>query len=660
MQRALTTLILCAVSITPAVAQEAAPWVLGMAEMHRLDLLPEMRRSVSVGSVSSYDRTGGNDDGFSGKYSFVAKEDDGLIIADLKGPGVIYRIWTPTPSSDVMEFYFDGESTPRIAVKFRELFLGKHRPFVTPLVGYGAGGFYSYVPLAYEKSCKIKVRGQRVQFYQINYAQYPDEAPIQSWSDSNTIREDEKKAAALFAAPGSDISGQVIPEGVTGETHRTSVSLEPGKTATLFETDKGGRIAGLRISPASALAGKARDLLLRIHWDGEEKPAVICPAGDFFGYAWGKPATTSLLIGTIDNTAYCYFPMPFERSAKIELVSERKEGPAVDVKAEVVFAATPRTNREGKFYAIWRRENPTTVGKPFEFLSTEGQGHVVGCILQCQTMGEGNTYYFEGDDQTTIDGELVVHGTGSEDFFNGGWYDVPSRWEKRLSFPLSGCLGYQKHLGRTGGYRLMIGDAYAFKSSILQTIEHAATKNSLENDYCSVSYAYLAGTPTWSREILPVAERGVVDFKSFVFVPGWYVPIHAFTFRNATLGKKEEEIDGKNTRILWMKAEGVRDMFGQPFISLVCDIPAAGRYDVSIEAVKGPAQAKVQLFDREAPVGEAVDLYAPERGRGERVSLGTMMLPEGPSNLMFKLVGKNEKSEGLGFELITIQCERVN
>ncbi len=41
------------------------------------------------------------------------------------------------------------------------------------------------------------------------------------------------------------------------------------------------------------------------------------------------------------------------------------------------------------------------------------------------------------------------------------------------AMPLSGCLGYQKHLGRTGGYRLMIGDAYAFKQSIVQTIEHA-------------------------------------------------------------------------------------------------------------------------------------------------------------------------------------------
>jgi len=91
-------------------------------QLHRLDLLPRLKQSIRVGFVSSYDRTGGNDDGFSGKYSFVRKEAGGLVLADLKGPGVIHRIWTPTPTDDETEFYFDGESSPRIRLKFRDLF----------------------------------------------------------------------------------------------------------------------------------------------------------------------------------------------------------------------------------------------------------------------------------------------------------------------------------------------------------------------------------------------------------------------------------------------------------------------------------------------------------------------------------------------------------
>ncbi len=109
-------------------ADRVAP---GLAQLFRLDLLPQLKESVYVGSISSYDRTGGNDDGFSGKYSFVAQEGDGLVIADLKGPGVIYRIWTPTPTDDLLEFYFDGEKTPRIQIKFRDIFTGTQAPFVS-------------------------------------------------------------------------------------------------------------------------------------------------------------------------------------------------------------------------------------------------------------------------------------------------------------------------------------------------------------------------------------------------------------------------------------------------------------------------------------------------------------------------------------------------
>ena len=105
-------------------------WTPGIQELYRLDLLPALKESTKVASLSSYDRTGGNNDGFGGQYSYVRKEKDGLVLADLKGPGIIYRIWTPTPTDDMLEFYFDGESEPSIQVKFRELFMGKHPQFV--------------------------------------------------------------------------------------------------------------------------------------------------------------------------------------------------------------------------------------------------------------------------------------------------------------------------------------------------------------------------------------------------------------------------------------------------------------------------------------------------------------------------------------------------
>src|SRR5437879_1469575 len=202
------SLLLC-VDSSGARAEDALP--IGIEELYRVDLLPRFKASVKVASISSYDRTGGNDDGFSGKYSFVRKEGDGLVIADLKGPGVIYRIWTPTPTDDPIEFYFDGEYEPRIRMKYRELFDGSKPPFVAPISGFGSGGFYTYLPLPYKISCKVVIRAKVVQFYQINYATYPDGAKIDSFIPStlavgNASLESARKS---LGSAGQDISANV-------------------------------------------------------------------------------------------------------------------------------------------------------------------------------------------------------------------------------------------------------------------------------------------------------------------------------------------------------------------------------------------------------------------------------------------------------------------
>jgi len=212
----------------------------GLEELYRLDRLSAFKTSVKVGSVSSYDRTGGNDDGFSGTYSFVRKEADGLVLADLKGPGVIYRIWTPTPTDDVMEFLFDGESTPRVSVKFRDLFLGGHPAFPRPLVGFGGGGFYSYVPLPFEKSCVVRVRAPKVQFYQINYALYGADAGVTTFNPrlSQADLAAREKACELFRSAGTDITRFTAPPGAKVQSTKVSIKVEPNSTKTLFKTGK--------------------------------------------------------------------------------------------------------------------------------------------------------------------------------------------------------------------------------------------------------------------------------------------------------------------------------------------------------------------------------------------------------------------------------------
>ena len=166
-----------------ATAAQAQP-LPAVEQLYRLDGLPTFRSST-VGMVSSHDRTGGNDDGFEGTYSFVRKEPGGLVIADLKGPGVVTRIWTPTPSQDPIAFYFDDEPEPRIVLPVMDLFSGKAAPFLAPLSGMGAGGFYTYVPLTYQRALKVVVRSEKFNFYQLNYATYPAGTHVASYSPTD-------------------------------------------------------------------------------------------------------------------------------------------------------------------------------------------------------------------------------------------------------------------------------------------------------------------------------------------------------------------------------------------------------------------------------------------------------------------------------------------
>ncbi len=629
---------------------------IGLSELTRLDLLPQFKRSIRVGSFSSYDRTGGNDDGFSGDYSFIRKDDEGLVLAELDGPGAIYRIWTPMPTDDVFAFYFDGEAEPRLEIPFRQLFTGERQPFIAPIVGYGAGGFYCYLPITFERSIKIVARTDSIQFYQMNFAIYPDDADVTTFDgyDSAESREQLALAADLLGSAGDNISAAMAPPGSTVTTERRSLPIGAGETATLFDLAEPGRIVGLRLGPASALAGKPRDVVVRIYWDDDPEAAVVSPVGDLFGYSWGEPAMRSVMAGTADDTSYLYFPMPYDRNARIEVSSER----AIDVQGELDWTNVARSSDEGRFYALWRRENPTSVGETFTFIDTEGRGHIVGATLQAQGFAPAQTGFFEGDDQATLDGVLSIHGTGSEDFFNGGWYNVTGRWMSRVSLPLSGCLDYKNPLGRTGGYRFMLTDAYAFDQSALVTIEHSPTENSFATDYVGVTYLYSEERPTMPFAIPPAAERRVVDPERIVFRPGWSVPVDSFSFRNMTVTKIQEEFEGENTRYLKVRAEG-DDMFGPHSVGFRCELPEAGTYAVSIEAIAGPEQASVQVYRNEKAEGESVDLYRPARMMSGLVPLAELDFIEGENVVLLKLVDKNASSAVLGLDITALTFERV-
>lgn len=464
-----------------------------LKQFYDFSSLPQYEENTYSAQVSTYDRTGGNDDGFSGTYSFIRKNaDSSLVIFEQKGPGVINRFWTPTPSADTLDFYIDDSLNKAFSICYMDLFSGKVYPFIAPLCNNQLGGYYSYLPIPFNKFCKIVFRGKKTQFHQIGYRLYKSDVAVKNFSLS--LNENEKAALEKIKSVWQNPEG--IIENIKGATESQKIiTLKSGETWVAFQSGKPGRIAGFEIISQATLDTLAKNIDLKITWDDEKQPAIYCPLADYFGYAFGKASMMGLMAGSDGKNHYSWFPMPFDKSAKIELIYRKKSNDTllngVTLLVKVYLQNKKRdAAKEGKFYAAWNNENPVATGKPYTMLDVKGKGHLAGVVLQAQGLKPGMTLFFEGDDSTVVDGETRFHGTGSEDFFNGGWYALLDRWNDAMSLPLSGCLYYSTALSRTGGYRYFLTDKISFNTSLLQTIEHGPEHNLFPSDYTSVSYYY--------------------------------------------------------------------------------------------------------------------------------------------------------------------------
>jgi hypothetical protein len=615
--------------------------------LYDVSLLPEYLDSKMIAQVSSYDTTWKNDDGFSGKYSFLRRNaDSSLVIFDVKGGGVINRIWTATPTQDTLDFFIDDYQKPAFSISYTDLFLGKVFPFVGPLCGNQLGGFYCYLPIPFEKSCMIVSRGKKMQFHQIQYRLYKKGAGIKSFSLK--LNEEEKKAIENVASLWNKEKKSV------SDFYSTPVSvssgrfeIEPGKTITVFETDKGGRILGFELSPASAFEGLNKNVDIKITWDDEANPAVFCPVADFFGYAFGNASMQSLLLGSQDKRNYCYYPMPFDKAARIELV-HRIDGSVSQNPANITVQVWHSTKkripeREGKFYSHWNKNLKSQPGRPHVFLDVSGKGHYVGTLLQAQGMRAGMTYFFEGDDSTSIDGSFRMHGTGSEDYFNGGWYAMMDRWDGKMSLPLHGSLDYSLPFCRTGGYRLYLSDKLSFEKSFYHSIEHGPAGNEFPVDYTSLGL-YYSDSPV--KEIkTPSAELSRVFLPDTLIIYPQLMDYNLFgninvktTWKYGTGGESYLFTPGNDS---WLR------------ISLK-EIPQ-GMYSLFFDIMKEPYGCDFSLWQRQKPISDWLSACNGTEERVKDLYVCDIVIPELENTLTIRFKTDKQKSSLMLNRIILIR-----
>jgi hypothetical protein len=283
--------------------------------------------------------------------------------------------------------------------------------------------------------------------------------------------------AALLTVPMSS-SGSVI-EGLP--------TLSPGKTEAQnalwienplnvrFNSSKRVVVADIR-GPATitmihfampAVLKLNRDLLLKIYWDGEASPSVDCPLVDFFCDPAGLREKVNTVLVNKRRGFNAYFPMPFRKSARIELVYDGPVEPGEELwrmmpcYSYVMYrTAESIADDVGYFHSHWRQEALLLGKHDYLALKAKGKGKFIGWNVTVRRPGRGG-YPVDMNEKFYIDGQEKpsIEFQGIEDSFGFSW-GYP---QTENMFPLT---GYFPFLKGALGYRFFISDAISFENSL--------------------------------------------------------------------------------------------------------------------------------------------------------------------------------------------------
>jgi hypothetical protein len=249
--------------------------------------------------ISSYDRSGGNDD-----YKTVAPGDT-LTILDEAGPGIITHIWFTFSSEEmyhlkklVLRIYWDGEQTPSVEAPIGDFFglgLGEYFTFESlPLSAAPNRAVNSYFPMPFQKRARITVENAGklkldALYYNVDYQAYAKPLPADTLYFHAQYRQ---------ASPNKGIMGDWTDNGDPLQENRKNLTGE-GNYIWLQATGR-GHFVGVTMSVLQNQDhwwGEGDDMFFV---DGEKLPSINgTGAEDYFlgAYDFGGKAFSYALYG---------------------------------------------------------------------------------------------------------------------------------------------------------------------------------------------------------------------------------------------------------------------------------------------------------------------------------------------------------------------------
>lgn len=212
-----------------------------------------------------------------------------------------------------------------------------------------------------------------------------------------------------------------------GRKGKAFLDLEPGAETALADIKGSGVIRHIWITVQDASpAGEfvLRDLVLRMYWDGSERPAVEVPLGDFFccGFSTKCTVYSEPIVVAPYGGFNCFFPMPFRKGARITV--ENQHGGLIHAFFYTVNYTLEDVGDEAAYFcAQWRRTKWARLGVDHVILDgVHGHGQYVGTYMAWTALER--YWWGEGEIKMYIDGDKdypTICGTGVEDYVGGAW-----------------------------------------------------------------------------------------------------------------------------------------------------------------------------------------------------------------------------------------------
>src|SRR6202030_267988 len=100
--------------------------------------------------------------------------------------------------------------------------------------------------------------------------------------------------------------------------------IPAGDTKEVFNSAGPGVITHIWFTIAAPSRNHLKEIVMRIYWDGNAKPSVEVPVGDFFGLNLGQYFVyqSAFLNCSSIKALNSYFAMPFRKSARMTATNE--------------------------------------------------------------------------------------------------------------------------------------------------------------------------------------------------------------------------------------------------------------------------------------------------------------------------------------------------